>query len=284
MDFYIILSYFDRKIGPTIFHTYPKKRLNEEEASTVANLMDQMISEGFFTYSFNGCNTLNYYFEIDSDWARGNKEFLMISVIFEESISAEIEKIVFSLCNEFSEWLKEKQYVFIAFYRNNNSNHRNTQITNSTEKKLIKIWIKELYIAIIDEIQEKHEEGFITTLLEKKSVLATLDYLTKNPLPITELKIWYNENFPHENFYKMISNLYKQQIIDLPKLGGKRKAPFTVYVRKEVKTIINLINMKNKLIKEFIKNNIIEDTRILEKNSKEFHIFLKSVFSEKQVV
>ncbi|MFX0057158.1 MAG: hypothetical protein ACFE85_06220 [Candidatus Hodarchaeota archaeon] len=284
MEFYIILSYFDRIIGPTIFHTYPKKRLNETEASIVANLMDQMISEGFFTYSFNGSNTLNYYFEIDSKWARGNKEFLMISVIFEDSISIEIEKIVFSLCNEFSEWLKEKQDIFIAFYKNFSSNHRKNRTTNYTEKELIKTWIKELYMAIIDEIQEKHEEGFITRLLEKRSVIATLDLLSKNPLPITELKIWYNENFPHENFYKTISSLYKQQIVDLPKIGGKRKAPFTVYVRKEVKTIVNLIIMKNRLIKEFIKNNIIEDTRVLEKNAKEFHIFLKSVFSEKQVV
>jgi len=67
MEFYIVFSYFDKIIGPTVFYTYPKKRLNEKEASIVANLMDQMISEGFFTYSFNGCNTLNYYFEIDSD-------------------------------------------------------------------------------------------------------------------------------------------------------------------------------------------------------------------------
>ena len=284
MEFYIVFSYFDKIIGPTVFYTYPKKRLNEKEASIVANLMDQMISEGFFTYSFNGCNTLNYYFEIDSEWARGNKEFLMISVIFKDSISAEIEKIVFSLSNEFSEWLKERKDIFIAFYKNYNSDNRNNQITNKNEKKLIKTWIKELYLAIIDEIQEKHEEGFITTLLEKKSVLGTLDYLSKNPSPITDLKFWYNEHFPHENFYKTISGLYKQQLVDLPKTGGKRKAPFTVYVRKEVKTIVNLIIMKNKLIKEFIKNNIIEDTRILEKNAKEFHTFLKTVFSEKQIV
>ncbi|MFW9937552.1 MAG: hypothetical protein ACFFD5_07875 [Candidatus Thorarchaeota archaeon] len=284
MEFYIVFSYFDKIIGPTVFYTYPKEKLNENEACIVANLMDQMISEGFFTYSFNGCNTLNYYFEIDSEWARGYKEFLMISVIFKDSISAEIEKVVFSLCNEFSEWLKERDDIFIAFYKNYNSENQNKQITNNNEKKMVKTWIKELYLAIIDEVQEKHEEGFITTLLEKKSVIETLDYLSKNPSPIIDLKTWYNERFPHENFYKTITNLYKQQIVDVPKRGGKRKAPFNVYVRKEVKTIVNLIILKNKLIKEFIKNNIIENTRILEKNAEEFHVFLKSVFSEKQIV
>lgn len=284
MEFLVVLSYFNRKIGPTIFYSFPKRSINEEETTTVPILMDQIISEGFFTYSFNSSYTMNYYFEIDSEWARAKKELLMISIIFKESPSTETEKAIFTLCIEFAEWLKSKEKVFTAFYKKTNLYSLNNQKEIQSNNNLVKAWIKEFYKTCTDEIQEKLEEDNIITLLEKTDTLEILKLLSNNPVPINSLKKWYLETFPHRNFHRLITNLYKYHLVNIPKIGGRKKPPFNVYITKEVKTIINLVVLKNKLIKKFIKTNFKKTTDSLEKNSEEFHEFLKSVFSEEQIV
>jgi len=280
----ITLTYFDRIMGPKIFHSFPENKLKEETAAIVRNLMDQIISEGFFTYSFNSSYTLNYYFEIDSDWARGNKEFLMISIIFNQPPQIETEKAIFTLCNEFSEWLKTKDEIFTAFYKNSYSALQNNKIKIEESLNFVIDWIKELYVAVIDEIQEKIEKTSITSLLEKENVLATLKLLSDHPVPIRDLKEWYIEKFPHNNFHRLITSLFRNQIVYIPKIGGRKNTPFYVHVAKEIKTITNLLILKNKLLKKFLENNSTKDTDALERNTKQFHKFLERVFSEKQVV
>ena len=61
-----------------VFYSYPEGNLEDKLATRIANIMDQTVSEGFFTHSFEQRNLMNYYFEIQSDWARGNRDMLMI--------------------------------------------------------------------------------------------------------------------------------------------------------------------------------------------------------------
>lgn len=97
----VALSYFHRKIGPVVFFSYPKNTLDKELSVKIANIMDQQYSEGFFTHSFENLKSMNYYFEIHSDWARGNTEMLMVSIILDQQISTEIEKFIKSMCRIF---------------------------------------------------------------------------------------------------------------------------------------------------------------------------------------
>ena len=126
MEWFILLTYFDRKKGPMIFLSYPEEIPQTENYMFIANLMDQINSEEFFRYSFNNYHTLNYYFEIDSLWARGNKESLMLSSVFTHQPSFETEKTIFSLYIEFSEWLKSKEGIFAAFYANYELSEQNS--------------------------------------------------------------------------------------------------------------------------------------------------------------
>ncbi|MFW9771424.1 MAG: hypothetical protein ACFFEO_04560 [Candidatus Thorarchaeota archaeon] len=284
MQFLLALSYFDRKMGPCVFYSYPEYKLKEENASIIANLMDQIISEGFFTHSFNSFYTINYYFEIDSEWARGKKEFLMISIIFKQPVSIETEKALFTLCIEFIEWLKAKKDIFSAFYFNTEIDNQKYHNDIEYNFKLIIDWVQEFYFAIEDEIQNNLKEFNISSLLEKQEVLETLKLLSEKPLPIRELKTWYSKDFPHNNFNHLITTLFKCYIVYIPKIGGRKEAPFNVHLTKEFKTIIKLVVLKNKLIKEFIKSHLSKAIQDLEKNSKEFHKFLERVFSEKQVI
>ena len=85
-------------------------------------LLDQTVSEGFFTHSFENNSSNNYYFEIHSDWARGNKEMLMVSIIFDQQINSEIEQNVNVLCTEFLEKLLSNEEIYTAFYINDINN------------------------------------------------------------------------------------------------------------------------------------------------------------------
>ena len=49
------------------------------------------------------------YFEIYSKWARGQKEMVMISVIFDESVPPDIEHEVLGQCIDFAQKLKTQQ-------------------------------------------------------------------------------------------------------------------------------------------------------------------------------
>jgi len=284
MKWTIVLSYFHRKIGPSIFCSYPEEKLKDEDVELVVNLMDQIISEGFFTYSFNHSYTMNYYFEIDSNWSRGKKEFLMISIIFNQAPSIETEKIVFTLSNEFSEWLKSQKEIFPAFYSINDieSDKQDNEEIIIKNKSLVKTWIEEFYWAIMEEIQEKIEEDSIISSFDRKDFLATLILLSKGPTSIKDLKEWYSEEFPQNSFRKVISTLFRNQLVFVPQIGGKKKSPFNVHVSKEVKTIINLISLKNKLIKKFVENYKTNGQKI-EKEIELFQNILKRVLSEPQI-
>ncbi|MFX1447294.1 MAG: hypothetical protein ACFFCG_04085, partial [Promethearchaeota archaeon] len=108
----VALSYFHRKIGPLVFYSYPENMLDEQLSARIANIMDQTVSEGFFTHSFEKNSSNNYYFEIHSDWARGNKEMLMVSIIFDQQINPEIEQSVNLLCTEFLEKLLSNEEIY----------------------------------------------------------------------------------------------------------------------------------------------------------------------------
>ncbi len=281
MDWFVLLIYFDRKKGPIIFLSYPEQILKKENCLFIANLMDQVNSEVFFSYSYNDYHTLNYYFEIDSHWARGNKELLMLSSVFNHQPSFETEKTIFSLCIEFSEWLKLKEGIFAAFYANDEISDQNGNENRSLNEYYVKTWLKEFYWTIKEEIQDKLNEENVALLLDKNDVLETLDYLSKGPVSIKSLKAWYDKRFQDKSFHKMILALLKSHMADIPKIDGKSNPPFLVYISKEIKDVVKLIISKNKLIKQFLQNNI--KFQPFEKENQELHNFLKRIFSKSQI-
>ncbi|TFF98544.1 MAG: hypothetical protein EU540_07860 [Promethearchaeota archaeon] len=220
LDTIVALSYFHRKIGPLVFYSYPESILDNDLSVRIANIMDQTFNEGFFTHSFENLNSMNYYFEIHSDWARGNKEMLMISIILGEKTTSEMEQNVSALSKEFSERLQEDDEIFTAFYINdlNNfeENDRDSIIKNNS---LIMLWVKELYWQTMEETREKTEEEKIAYLLNKKHIFLTLGKLSKGPIPLEDLEVWFTENFPEIDFNKMVDKLIEKQLIFINQIG-----------------------------------------------------------------
>ena len=220
----VAICYFHRKIGPMVFYSYPEGNLDDKLATRIANIMDQTVSEGFFTHSFEQRNLLNYYFEIQSDWARGNRDMLMISIIFNRQTNPEIEQNVKVLCAEFSEKLHANEEIFTAFYINDiNSFEDDDKELIQKNNALIKLWVKELYWATLEETREKSEEEKIASLLNKKNVFSTLKKLSKGPITEEGLREWYNDTFPELNFTELIEKLEEKQFIFINQIGRVEK-------------------------------------------------------------
>jgi len=216
----VALSYFHRKIGPLVFYSYPENMLDEHLSTRIANIMDQTVSEGFFTHSFEQNISNNNYFEIHSDWARGNKEMLMVSIIFDQQINLEIEQNVSILCTEFLEKLLANEEIFTAFYINdiNNFEEHDKDLIYKNNS-LIKLWVKELYWAALEDTREKSEEEKIATLLNKRHVFLMLKKLSKGPIALDGLREWYNTTFPKLDFKELIDTLVSKQFIFINQIG-----------------------------------------------------------------
>ncbi len=248
----VTLSYFHRKIGPLIFYSYPKDTLEKELEVKIANIMDQQYNEGFFTHSFENLKSLNYYFEIHSDWARGNKEMLMFSIILDQQIAPSIEEIIANLCTEFSESLQSNEEIFTGFYINEKDYHEEDVEKITKNNSLIKAWVKNFYWRIMEETREKTEEQKIAILINNQHIFKTLEKLSKGPVELEELRESFIENFPDKEFEEIINTLVEKQIIIINQIGLVEKY---VLLLKEVNaerippdSVIEYIDDKPELI------------------------------------
>ena len=203
-----------------MFYSYPEHELDEQLSTRIANIMDQTVSEGFFTHSFENKISMNYYFEVHSDWARGNKDMLMVSSVFYRQLTPEIEQNVVNLLTEFSKKLQSNEDIYKAFYINdiNNMEEQEREIIYKNNS-LVRLWVKELYWATVEHSREKSEEEKIATLLNKKHIFLTLKKLSKGPISLEQLKEWFNEQFPKLSFDQEIHLLVEKQLIFINQIG-----------------------------------------------------------------
>jgi hypothetical protein len=113
----VLLSYFERKKGTLVFYAYPKTILEEVYSIQISNIMEQVSKEGFFVHrSSTVPSSLNYYFEIPSEWARGGKEMLIISVFLDKIMNKRLEDSIQEICDDFVLQLKSIEDLFKALY------------------------------------------------------------------------------------------------------------------------------------------------------------------------
>src|SRR5271157_2299878 len=110
-----IVSYFHAKIGPDIAITEPED-LEETSQEDIMRVMKQMdgASPGFFTMTVGSLSAVNYYFTINSPWARGGFEMVMISGLVQEK-EPDLRLYEQEFQN-FERVLKEDPDIYQAFY------------------------------------------------------------------------------------------------------------------------------------------------------------------------
>ena len=151
----IILSFFNRKKGPIVFHSYPENTLIENEIMEIVQNMSYAFKKEFFVqHSSTVPSSLNYYFEINSDWARGKKEMLLLSIIINQPITPILEKIIQPICLEFATQIKNEENSFKALYINQmESRSEKDQSEIKLYNNGLKERIKHFYIQLIQSLQ-----------------------------------------------------------------------------------------------------------------------------------
>ncbi len=111
------LNYFNTIQGPQIFHTCPGD-IKEDITQSVANLLNisELIKQKFFIYEGTEFKTASLYFEVASQWARGKKEMLLLSIIFPPDYSIENKDPVRSLLETIEAEINQIDNGFMAFY------------------------------------------------------------------------------------------------------------------------------------------------------------------------
>lgn len=74
----LCISYFDRIIGPNTFHCNAELS-DREEFPDLGRILDFNNEEGTFIFAFRKYQTVNHIFYLESEYARGGKDLLMIS-------------------------------------------------------------------------------------------------------------------------------------------------------------------------------------------------------------
>ena len=93
LDTIVILSYFHTRIGTSIFYSFPKSQLDKELSDRLYDIMTQQKEEEKFINTFENFKIINYYFQISSEWSRGKREMVMISIIINLHNDKKEEKI-----------------------------------------------------------------------------------------------------------------------------------------------------------------------------------------------
>ncbi len=132
---HIALLYFDTLLGPDLFHSAPEG-LSDRIILAVKKLMDASAKGELYEYALlaEHVKIIHHPFEIPSPWARGQVESLMIAVIVEENLKADLFKDVLL---SFAKNIIANPDSFMAFYPRKIEEDPKVQKMNSDVKTLL---------------------------------------------------------------------------------------------------------------------------------------------------
>lgn len=199
-----------------IFYSYPPDQVGEEISDRLYDVLTQQKGEEFFMHSFDEFKFLNYYFQIPSDWARGSREMIMVSMIIYDQIPPEIEDSIALLCRKFAEMMQSKEDIYTGFYINEISKYEEDdkeKIKKNTQ--IIKDEVRELYWETIEETRKKSEQQKLTQLENDRYLFESIEEMSRE-LKIISEEVEKNESSlkTNPNIQRSISNL-KSIINDL---------------------------------------------------------------------
>ncbi len=158
-----MVSYFDTHIGARLLVSLPESSLESSVKQQVSSLLDT-ISLGFFSCVIASYKVISYHFEVPSEWARGNRELAMISLVFPQTYRIPENRIKKEFTSTVEELLKNND-LYKAFYINDKSKFDDS-VRNAQEGLVnnIKPIINVVNTLIQDSPQTKDVEGSFVNL------------------------------------------------------------------------------------------------------------------------
>jgi len=173
MSIFVILSFFDTFYGPKVFITLPNK-VSEETEKEIAYYINLPSENKFIETISKEQNTkiIHLPFTIDSEWARGNKEQLLFSLMLSKNYKSEIFE---QEINKVVEKLQNTPNIYKAFYKE----HETFSLDPDLEDRLavLKEILEEAYQEL-NQILKEISLGYYLVLglakAGKSSILETL--------------------------------------------------------------------------------------------------------------
>ncbi|MHA1718292.1 MAG: ATP-binding protein [Promethearchaeota archaeon] len=170
--FNVRLYYFHRIIGPENYYQIGFTSIDDEIENKIPKYMD--VNMGEMKISIEKYNFYINIFEIDSDWARGNKELLEFVIFFDnkkESIK-EIPNEIIILARNFINKLKNNRNGFKSFYEYSSEIFKQKKEEIIKESRSLKMDLNKFYqkingIIYSDINMEKSEDKQNLPILTK---------------------------------------------------------------------------------------------------------------------
>lgn len=153
-NFWLFLSYFDTVLGPSNLHS--SSPLIPNEHPDLGRILEFTEEEGNFIFTFRKYQTLNHIFYIDSEYARGGKELLMITYMIKAAFyKDEISDVYNYLLSKTSDLesyaleLKELEEITDLLHT-----HKN----NANQKKILNVASEEFKDKFLNLFQKYFEK------------------------------------------------------------------------------------------------------------------------------
>ena len=152
---HLVFTYFHQIKGPSVLMSYPNEKLEEDIINRLLKFFDLEIDETFFEIVLitKKKKIINFNFEIPSEWARGKKEFVMLSLIMKKEYESES---MYAFIVDSSYKILKTKNVFKALYKDDdfrNSNDIEIDITYEQIRKILFDCLTSLISRIEDRIK-----------------------------------------------------------------------------------------------------------------------------------
>ncbi len=151
---HLVLSYFDGILGPSVLLSYPDEKLEEALITKLKKFFDLEIDETFFEIVLitKKKKIVNFHFEIQSEWARGKKEFAMLSLIMKIEYNSED---LYAFLVDSSYKILKTENVYKAFYKFDEFHDNDIEIDLNYEiiRKILFNCLQSLILRIEDKIK-----------------------------------------------------------------------------------------------------------------------------------
>jgi len=159
------------------------EELDQESQDQIKSLLDSS-DNGFFTHYFSqesqdqlkSLKTANYIFTLDSSWARGRKELIMVSLLLseEEPDYVMYEKIL----SEFTKKIQKYPFIYKAFYINSAPPEEKEEVMKNLE--ILKQELSIVYkILSVKKIETEGQLISFSRLKEQKSINLSSNIIEK---------------------------------------------------------------------------------------------------------
>jgi hypothetical protein len=142
----LCITYFDTVLGPNIF--YCSAPLNKVEHPDLGRILEFSEAEGSFIFTYRKFQTINHIFSIDSEYARGGKEVLMITFMiraayFKDEIT-DVYNFLLSKTPDLENFASDikKLKELTSVIHSNKQTHRKGDVLNNASEKFKKKFLK----------------------------------------------------------------------------------------------------------------------------------------------